>query len=491
MDDTISGPTRNEPTDSGPVHSSSQSEFRYLLEKSQQLFVGLRELPPTGRNWPPHFQRTFEVYTRLWKFQQQHRAVLENKDYYDLKRWEIGELASKIAINERNYFKDVLEAKNPALMVKKLRYYARFIVVCLLLNRNDMIKKLMDNLSTLVEDYNTAFKPNDYAEWNVVLSEISTFLEAEKKLAPVDFEGTPLACLNRLKCDASNKYDKEGLPKLRLQEAILVGNYQNQIKFSELTLDMYRILQSLEREPSTMGGWAKAAAPIPQTQQVIDQTTSGVGMASIDNSRTQDGEEERASRRSNPRKYLLYRPAFAQLALYISTCFKDISEHSALLLYISADGSKRQLKGDVKATDYVGGIATAVNYSRKTPEKIDADQNALTHTLHPQDLVPFTRKPMFVIVDSNNSVAFKDFPKVFNQPFVCLMSPVEYPSSIKDTTQIGSLFSLFLHCPVKAFAFISDITQLTPQIWEKSISIIEQTEKLIADLLDQDESLGI
>lgn len=62
-------------------------------------------------------------------------------------------------------------------MVKKLRYFARFIVVCLLLNRNDMIKILMESLLQLVEEYNTAFKPNDYAEWNVVLSEISTFLE--------------------------------------------------------------------------------------------------------------------------------------------------------------------------------------------------------------------------------------------------------------------------------------------------------------------------
>ena len=48
-------------------------EFQYLLEKSQQLFIALRELSPSGRNWQPHFQRTFEVYTRLWKFQQQHR----------------------------------------------------------------------------------------------------------------------------------------------------------------------------------------------------------------------------------------------------------------------------------------------------------------------------------------------------------------------------------------------------------------------------------
>jgi hypothetical protein len=38
----------------------------------------------------------------------------------------------------------------------------------------------------------------------------------------------------------------------------------------------------------------------------------------------------------------LYRPSFAQIALYLATCFKDISDNSALLLYISADGSKRQ-----------------------------------------------------------------------------------------------------------------------------------------------------
>lgn len=62
-------------------------------------------------------------------------------------------------------------------MIKKLRYYARFIVVCLLLNRVDVVRKLMEELTGLVDEYTQAFKPNDAAEWNVVLSEISTFLE--------------------------------------------------------------------------------------------------------------------------------------------------------------------------------------------------------------------------------------------------------------------------------------------------------------------------
>lgn len=70
-------------------------EFAHLLEKSKQLFNGLRfvsnhqycsiskliefsftyrDLPQYGhKQWQPYFGRTFDVYTRLWKFQQQHR----------------------------------------------------------------------------------------------------------------------------------------------------------------------------------------------------------------------------------------------------------------------------------------------------------------------------------------------------------------------------------------------------------------------------------
>lgn len=95
---------------------------------------------------------------------------------------------------------------------------------------------------------------------------------------------------------------------------------------------MYRIMQSLEREPPTLG------LNRPPGATPADQTTSGFGMTGIEN----NGEEDRQqARRSNPRKYLLYRPSFAQIALYLATCFKDISENSAMLLYLSADGSKR------------------------------------------------------------------------------------------------------------------------------------------------------
>lgn len=73
------------------------AEFIHLLDKSKQLFNGLRDLPQYGHSsnqWQAYFGRTFDVYTKLWKYQQQHRQLLDLK--YNLKRWQIGEIASKI-----------------------------------------------------------------------------------------------------------------------------------------------------------------------------------------------------------------------------------------------------------------------------------------------------------------------------------------------------------------------------------------------------------
>jgi hypothetical protein len=132
-----------------------------------------------------------------------------------------------------------------ALMIKKMRYYARFIVVCLLLNNNDDIRHLISELEGLVDEYVKTFKPADANEWHMVIEEITTFMDAEKKLIPINAEKKPVQIAHRLPAYSKPSKDKQATPKLRLQEAILVGNYQHQIKFSELTLDMYRMLQSL------------------------------------------------------------------------------------------------------------------------------------------------------------------------------------------------------------------------------------------------------
>jgi Protein SCAI len=61
----------------------------------------------------------------------------------------------------------------------------------------------------------------------------------------------------------------------------------------------------------------------------------------------------------------------------------------------------------IKHLGYSAGITTS---QRKTNEKGVVDgvnSTGLAGGLYPGDLIPFTRKPMFLIVDSNNSLAFK------------------------------------------------------------------------------------
>ena len=47
--------------------SPLSNEFAALKERAQQLFDGLRDLPPYGQKiWEPYFHRTFDVYNKLW-----------------------------------------------------------------------------------------------------------------------------------------------------------------------------------------------------------------------------------------------------------------------------------------------------------------------------------------------------------------------------------------------------------------------------------------
>lgn len=126
---------------------------------------------------------------------------------------------------------------------------------------------------------------------------------------------------------------------LSLQEIIIVGSACEQAKFSELTMDMFRMLQTLEREPSDSGhmhglmhGMMPPSLPpmdsSPATKMPFnDQCSKGY----IENG-------EKRQYRDNPHKYLLYKPSISQLLVFLSSGFKELPPGGALLLYMSADG---------------------------------------------------------------------------------------------------------------------------------------------------------
>ncbi|XP_029855889.1 protein SCAI isoform X2 [Aquila chrysaetos chrysaetos] len=465
------------------------TDFCYLLDKSKQLFNGLRDLPQYGqKQWQSYFGRTFDVYTKLWKFQQQHRQVLDNR--YGLKRWQIGEIASKIgqlyyhyylrtsetsylneafsfysAIRQRSYYSQVNKEDRPELVVKKLRYYARFIVVCLLLNKMDVVKDLVKELSDEIEDYTHRFNTEDQVEWNLVLQEVAAFIEADPVMVLND-DNTIVITSNRLS-ETGAPLLEQGMivGQLALADALIIGNCNNQVKFSELTIDMFRMLQALEREP--------------------------MNLASQMNKPGMQESTEKPARRENPHKYLLYKPTFSQLYTFLAASFKELPANSVLLIYLSATGVFPSGRSDSEGPYDFGGVLTNSNRDIINGDAIHKRNQSYKemHCLHPGDLYPFTRKPMFIIVDSSNSVAYKNFTNLFGQPLVCLLSPTAYPKALQDQSQRGSLFTLFLNNPLMAFLFVSGLSSMRRGLWEKCQDYLRKINRDIAQLLTHSRSI--
>ncbi|KAM8872734.1 protein SCAI isoform 1-T2 [Synchiropus picturatus] len=465
------------------------TDFCYLLDKSKQLFNGLRDLPQYGhKQWQSYFGRTFDVYTKLWKFQQQHRQVLDTR--YGLKRWQIGEVASKIgqlyyhyylrtsetsylneafsfysAIRQRSYYYQVNKEDRPELVVKKLRYYARYIVVCLLLNKMDLVKVLVKELSEEIEDYTQRFNTEDQLEWNLVLQEVAAFIEADPAVVLNDNNGV-MVISNRLQ-EGSVPPLEQGMVvgQLILADALIIGNCNSQVKFSELTIDMFRMLQALEREPVNLATQTSKQATLEPT--------------------------EKPAKRENPHKYLLYKPTFSQLFTFLSASFKELPANSVLLVYLSATGVFPVGHSDFEGPYDFGGVLTNTNrdvINGETVQKRTQAQKEM-HCLHPGDLFPFTRKPLFVIVDSTNSSAYKKFTNLFGQPLVCLLSPKVYPKNIQDQSQRGSLFTLFLYNPLMAFLSVCGLTSVRRGLWERAQEFLQNVYRDIGQLITRSRSI--
>lgn len=419
------------------------------------------------------------MYTKLWKFQQQHRQILDTK--YGLKRWQIGEVASKIgqlyyhyylrtsetnylnesfsfysAIRMRAYYSKASKEERPDLMVKKLRFYARFIVVCLLLKKMKLVRDLVRELAKQIDDYTGTYEPEDQMEWNLVLGEIKAFIEADNLISVVDVDASSIVVSHRLTPLNTPPLEKMSHMHFQLQEIIIVGNSSEQVKFSELTLDMFRMLQTLERGPQEdLSNQIYDASPAPGRQPF------------------ENG--DRPSKRENPHKYLLYKPTYSQLNTFLASGFKELPPNGAMLLYISADGCLGNAKHTDDAAYDLGGVVTNSRRDGEGPTKTKRPGTLKEmHCLHPGDLYPYTRKPLFIIIDSDNSSAFQHFPNLFGQPVVCLLSPDQVPSNIPDQHQKGNLFTLFLHCPLMAFCYICSIVDIPITTWDKCQNHIDK-----------------
>ncbi|KAM0015775.1 putative protein SCAI [Helianthus debilis subsp. tardiflorus] len=428
-----------------------------LVAKADKKFSKIRDLPYYERNrYDTYFYKVFKVYTQLWKFQQENRHKLVEAG---LKRWEIGDIASRIgqlyfgqymrtseasylsesyifyeAVLTREYFKDgILQDLN--LANKQLRFFARFLTVCLVMNRREMVYQLVNQLKMLVADCKRTFQDTDFKEWKLVIQEITKFLKVD----------TTSMNVRPLRYSLTLDLHPDSLPlvvnakrKLKLGDAILCSYHPNEVKFSELTLDNFRMLQCLEWEPSgsfykVSGTASTGGQGVSYSQEISDPTLP-----------------------PNPRKAVLYRPSITHFLAVLATVCEELPSDGVLLLYLSApeytlnnvqpcdDTTKFSEINIMNCSGYhSGGI------------NLGAKGNGGLNLIYPCDLLPFIRKPLFLVIDSGNSNAFKALSTaVKGEPVAMLLSPScssPIHGAIDPHQPSGSQFTSFLTAPLQAF----------------------------------------
>lgn len=102
------------------------------------------------------------------------------------------------AIRMRGYYSLSVHEERPDIMVKKLRYYARFIVVCLLLKKVKVVKDLVRELARHIDEYTASYEPDDQLEWALVLAEIKAFIDADSVTSVLDSESNAIILSNRI-----------------------------------------------------------------------------------------------------------------------------------------------------------------------------------------------------------------------------------------------------------------------------------------------------
>lgn len=274
-----------------------------------------------------------------------------------------------------------------------------------------------------------------------------------------------------------------GNRSLVLHDALLSSYCHNEVKFTELTLDTFRMLQSLEWEPRGFFSLKSGAS----------SGSNGTGPNRINP--LQDIRDPTLP--PNPRKVTLYRPSITHLLMVLSTICEELPPDGILLIYLSASG-EFGVNVPMTLSSGIGqdscerssgrsdlDISPSLNSSIDSPEELSSHNmenlknvhegclwlgfrgSKGSNYLYPCDLVPFTRKPLFLIIDSNNSNAFKVIHGAEKgETTAMLLSPtVRAPSTAGSTDssryQKGSQFTMFLTTPVQAFCSLVGISGMS------------------------------
>ncbi|KAL0339188.1 UNVERIFIED_CONTAM: protein SCAI [Sesamum angustifolium] len=361
-----------------------------LVAKADKKFSKIRDLPYYQRTrYDTYFYKVFKVYTQLWKFQQENRQKLVEAG---LKRWEIGEIASRIG---QLYFGQYMRTSEASYLSESYIFYEAILT-------REYFKE------GLHQDVNLASK------------------------------------------------------QLRFLARFLT------IKFSELSLDNFRMLQSLEWEPS--GSFYQASMA----------SSSGTGSGASQNGASGPSRVNQditdPTLPPNPRKAILFRPSVTHFMAVLGTVCEELPSDGILLLYLSASGNSSNPMSSPSRTGASIGYSEniirgfqfpSINSDSSSTYPITTGYDSPDHSgctadclhigprghggmncIYPSDLLPFTRRPLFVVIDSESSKAFMAMSGAEKgEPVALLVSPatsLPLPAVESSRLPSGSLFTSFL-----------------------------------------------
>lgn len=293
---------------------------------------------------------------------------------------------------------------------------------------------------------------------------------------------------------------------LKLRDALLMSYHRNEVKFAELTTDTFRMLQCLEWEPSG-SFYQKQTVEFHDNGTSTDQSaTSGL----IDINLVADMTDP--SLPPNPKKAVLYRPSATQLLAVLAAICDELPPESVMLIYIAASGDSgqttvphKQISGSVRTSVKLNTVHERSNYfmpethvngkgSSSHPSEssiwLGPTRNAGSNNLFPADLIPFTRRPAFFIIDSDNSHSFKVLHGAERgEPAALLLSPLRptfksQSESSADITQNGSQFTLFLTAPLRACWQIFGLT-----FSDDDADLMEDAESIVSGAFAEWETI--
>ncbi|XP_024022029.1 protein SCAI isoform X2 [Morus notabilis] len=450
--------------------------FWSLVQKADKKFSKIRHLPYYHRNreeYDAYFYKVFRVYTQVWKMQQENRQKLVESG---LRRSEIGEIASRIAqlyfghymrtsqasylheafvfydaVLSRDYFNSKVDAGDLPLATKQLRLISRFLTVCLLLNRNQMVHQLLNQLRVLLDDCKRTFPETDFKEWKLVLQELHRFLKADTNFMNI----RPLRYSTVLD-PHPDLLTSPAKRNLRLRDAVLSSYHHNEVKFSELTLDTFRMVQCLEWEPS--GSFHQPSVMKNSQNGSSTSTRTNYSQDIID-----------PTLPPNPRKAVLYRPSISHFLAVVATICEELPPDGVILIYLSASGTG--VYSEATSSSPFVSERQNVRSAQSKEERSSLDAGCLQfgtrgnggiNCIFPSDIVPFTRRPLFLVVDGDKNEAFEAiYGAEKGETAAILLSPstlYHCTSGNSPHHSNGSLFTAFITAPVQAFCLLLGIS---------------------------------